>query len=98
VPHHAKNWSADTTKKNGDDSVQILVEDFEDHRILRRPSLKESDSVMNQEEKVFKVDSARVTNVKLVEAKVKPSAIHERLAKQPIGSTKVNPVESDLKN
>lgn len=63
--------------------------------------MKESDSVMNQEdkaEKVFKVDSARVTNVKLVEAKVKPSAIHERLAKQPIGSTKVNPAESDLKN
>jgi hypothetical protein len=56
---------------------------------------------MNQEdkaEKVFKVDSARVTNVKLVEAKVKPSVIHERLAKLPIGSTKVNAAESDLKN
>jgi hypothetical protein len=56
---------------------------------------------MNQEdkaEKVFKVDSARVTNVKLVEAKVKPSVIHERLVKLPIGSTKVNAAESDLKN
>ena len=63
--------------------------------------MKESDSVMNQEdkaEKVFKVDSARVTNVKLVEAKVKPSVIHERLAKLPIGSTKVNAAESDLKS
>jgi hypothetical protein len=39
-----------------------------------------------------------VTNVKLVDAKVKPSATHERLAKQPIGSTKVNAAESDLKN
>lgn len=60
--------------------------------------MKESDSVMNQEEKVFKDDSGRVNNVKLVEAKVKPSAIHERLAKQPIGSTKVNAAESDYKN
>ncbi len=98
VPHHSKNWSADTTKKNGEDSVQILVEDFEDHRTLRRPSLKTSDAVIKQEDKekkVLKGDSARAPNVNLVEVKVKPSALHERLAKQPIGATKLNGEEAE---
>jgi hypothetical protein len=35
--HHAKSWSADTTKKSGDDSVQILVEDIDDNGLLKRP-------------------------------------------------------------
>jgi hypothetical protein len=35
--NHAKSWSADTTKKSGNDSVQMLVEDIDDNGLFKKP-------------------------------------------------------------
>ena len=69
----------------------MLVEDIDDNGLLKRPKQEVQTSARSQVDKsAAKKNTIPETGTKLVDAKVKQSAVHERLHKIPIGSATNN--------